>query len=238
MSNTKMTGAKWRKAKEQEHGFPPGTLRKMNLAEALEKFKNQDVVNSNYEGSESVQTDPAVEEIQVDGQAQDESQGFGSLLKRARAGLKETFTADESPARKNKKASQSTRDDFSLLVVSVVTLAVALSKMEERLKPEKNEIELFSNHVSGILLRHLPINSKLSADALDVIGIFAVVSGWYARVQVLQQVEQQPVYQPLQQVPVNGKTQAAAYRSPIADIAPATEAALNRVRMQAQERSS
>ena len=54
--------------------------------------------------------------------------------------------------------------------------------MRPEIKPNESELGVFSNHLTGILIRHLPISKGLSADALDIIGIFAVVSGYYARV--------------------------------------------------------
>lgn len=96
-----------------------------------------------------------------------------------------------------------------MLVVSVITLLVAVAKVPEQVKPNGDEINLFSEHLSGIMLRHLPINNKLSADALDVIGLIAVTASWYSRVHSDLRIEgrteakePQPATQP--QVRKNG----------------------------------
>jgi len=91
----------------------------------------------------------------------------------------DTETRVETRGRKKKTAIN---DEFSTLVIAVLTLILSFSNMPDPLKPNQSELSMFSNHLTGILLRHLPISGKLSADSLDIIGIVAVCSGYYARI--------------------------------------------------------
>lgn len=160
-------------------------------------------------------------------------------LKRAGQSLKGAVIDSEAP-RKKQKVSNTTREDFSVLVVAIVTLSVSLWKADPRVKPDSNEIDLFSNHVSGILLRHLPIDNKLSADALDVIGIFAVVSGWASRVYIFQQ-QTQTVDATQPRAAGTRTTETKANQgpfNPVQEIDPATFDAMNRVAGQAAMRGA
>jgi hypothetical protein len=122
---------------------------------------------------------PPAESIEMEPQGEKPAGGFGGLLARATQALKD----DDSPKlSQSKKVTPKAREDFSVLVVSVVTLLVTFAKVDERVKPNGDEINIFSEHISGIMLRHLPISNKMSADALDIIGLMAVTATWYSRV--------------------------------------------------------
>lgn len=105
--------------------------------------------------------------------------GFGATLRRA---AESSGLFDDSPAPSKAKKAKANQDEFNSLVIAVLTLTVSFANMRPEIKPNESELSVFSNHLTGILVRHLPISKGLSADALDVIGIFAVVSGYYARV--------------------------------------------------------
>ena len=66
--------------------------------------------------------------------------------------------------------------------MAVLTLVLSLANIPQNIKPIESELNVFTNHLTGILLRHLPIAKGFSADALDIIGLFAVMSGYYARI--------------------------------------------------------
>lgn len=122
------------------------------------------------------------ETVQVDNHTETES-GFGSLIGRARESLVNSLDAPEKPKRGRKPGSSlAAKDDFLALVVSVITLLVTFIRVDERIKPNKDEITSFSDHLAGIILRHSSISGKLSADAMAVIGMVMVGAGWYQRV--------------------------------------------------------
>jgi hypothetical protein len=202
----------------------------MNLKEALAQQENQNASDSDSVVSEN---QPSEESVNIESQATETDSGFSSLLKRATNNLKTTLTETDSPSRK-KNVAKTTRDDFSILVVSVITLLVSFWKIEEQAKPDSTEINMLSHHLSGIMLRHLPINNKLSADALDVIGIFAVMANWQARVRVLQPQDETQQAGPTQAVTKRNGHKA---QTPIQMIDPATSNMLDMVKSQAANRS-
>lgn len=126
--------------------------------------------------------------------------GFGATLRRA---AESSGLFDDSPAPSKAKKAKANQDEFNSLVIAVLTLGVSFANMRPEIKPNDSELGIFSNHLTGILIRHLPIAKGLSADALDVIGIFAVVSGYYARVS------------PELKRPAAKKTTPALYPEPI-----------------------
>ena len=105
--------------------------------------------------------------------------GFGATLRRA---AESSGLFDDSPAPSKAKKAKANQEEFNSLVIAVLTLGISFANMRPEIKPNESELGVFSNHLTGILVRHLPIAKGLSADALDVIGIFAVISGYYARV--------------------------------------------------------
>ncbi len=106
-----------------------------------------------------------------------ESVGFMDRLKNITSGLASDEVEEKKPAKKSKK----TPDEFNALVVALITLGTSLS-IPEPYRPINDEIQIFSNHLSGILARHLSISGKLSADALDIMGLVVCTSMYYARI--------------------------------------------------------
>lgn len=109
----------------------------------------------------------------------EDERGFGATLRRA---AQSSGLFDDTPAPSKTKKSKANQEEFNSLVIAVLTLSVSFANMRPEIKPNESELSVFSNHLTGILVRHLPISKGLSADALDVIGLFAVISGYYARV--------------------------------------------------------
>lgn len=68
------------------------------------------------------------------------------------------------------------------LVVSLFTMVVAGLRIPDDIRPNEDEIAAFSGFGTSILLRHFPLKSKLSRDALDIIGMFSILASWYGRV--------------------------------------------------------
>lgn len=106
----------------------------------------------------------------------------------------------EDPAQSSAKrgrgrpSKQGQKEEFSTIVLSVLSLVVSALTIPEEIKPNKNELSIFSDHLTGLLVRHLPISNKMSEDTLDIIGLFVVTAGWYARVapQLKQTKPDQP----------------------------------------------
>lgn len=181
---------------------PKETLEEYNqrILESLQNEPDSDSdINPPLPGSDL----PQAETIELESQGERSQGGFGGLLNRATQALRN----DDSPRlSQSKKVTPRAREDFSILVVSVITLLVAVAKVDDRVKPNESEINLFSDHLSGIMLRHLPINNKLSADALDIIGMMAVTATWYSRIphNLTDANATQPTQQPTQPAKANG----------------------------------
>ena len=139
--------------------------------------------NENAESESDLLTnDPLNLNVEVEShnsQPPEQEKGFGATLRRA---AESSGLFDDSPAPSKAKKSKANQDEFNSLVIAVLTLGVSFANMRPEIKPNESELGVFSNHLTGILIRHLPISKGLSADALDIIGIFAVISGYYARV--------------------------------------------------------
>lgn len=147
------------------------------------KFLNQSPPQPQNEKSES-NSDPLNDLLNVEveshnSQPAEQEKGFGATLRRA---AESSGLFDDSPAPSKAKKAKANQEEFNSLVIAVLTLGVSFANMRPEIKPNESELGVFSNHLTGILIRHLPIAKGLSADALDIIGIFAVLSGYYARV--------------------------------------------------------
>jgi len=217
-------GGKWRLTnKLREEGIlgPKQTIRQYNAA-----------IDSDLSESLNPQDDqqPAPEGLEIESHSQDDRGGFGGLLDKATRALK---TQDDLP--KSKKVTPRAREDFAVLVVSVLTLLVTFAKIEESVKPNTDEINLFSDHLSGILLRHLPINKNLSADALDIIGMMAVTATWYSRVKVLEPARTQPGPSQLAQpIPVKQNGHQPQQLDPLEPFSPEAANWLNNIAIKSE----
>lgn len=173
--------------------------------------------NENAESASDLLNDPLNLNVEVEShnsQPPEQEKGFGATLRRA---AESSGLFDDSPAPSKAKKSKANQDEFNSLVIAVLTLGVSFANMRPEIKPNESELGVFSNHLTGILIRHLPISKGLSADALDIIGIFAVISGYYARVspelrRPARKVEAAPDLYP-------GPIPAAA-ADPISDLSP------------------
>ena len=136
---------------------------------------------SNYLG-EVEENDPI--DVKVDDQA-----GSDNLIASAEkllGGVKSTDTerAEKLRGYREKykaKKKGSTNEDFSTIVVTLLTLALSAWNVPADLKPNGDEVNALSVPATRMLLRHVPITAKLSADALDVIGMIGAMSAYYAR---------------------------------------------------------
>lgn len=164
------------KRKRGQRGPGKKTLLMMN--------QNQNPPQPQPQNENDLNSDPQNDPLNVEveshnSQPPEQEKGFGATLRRA---AESSGLFDDSPAPSKAKKAKANQDEFNSLVIAVLTLGVSFANMRPEIKPNESELGVFSNHLTGILIRHLPIAKGLSADALDVIGIFAVISGYYARV--------------------------------------------------------
>lgn len=148
------------------------------------------------------------------------------------------LTDEEEPRIENRgrKKKTAATDEFATLIISVLVLILSFSNMPEQIKPNDSELRVLANHLAGLMIRHMPISSKFSADSLDIIGIFAVVSGYYARVspaiKELQAQKPKERIAPAQNREVSDKTQNTEFSrviDPIERLSPATAQFLDEV---------
>jgi len=84
--------------------------------------------------------------------------------------------------KQNKKArANASTEQLSDFIITLLTLILSALVIPENLKPNEDEINAFSVPATNILLRHVPLASKLSQDALDVIGMIGALSAYYIR---------------------------------------------------------
>lgn len=80
-----------------------------------------------------------------------------------------------------KQATAANAEDFSAIIVTMLTLILSAWPAPDDIKPNDEEINAFSVPVTRLLLRHVPIISKFSADALDALGMIGALSAYYVR---------------------------------------------------------
>jgi hypothetical protein len=73
-------------------------------------------------------------------------------------------------------------ETFSTVVIAVLSLGITALSLPPEIKPNDTEINSFSVPLTRILIRHLPISGRMSADVIDIIALITVGTGWYARV--------------------------------------------------------
>lgn len=167
--------------------------------------------------------------INLESQGEQEESNFLSRLKDATK--KVTLSDDESPRveTRGRKAKTAAADEFSVLVVSVLVLILSFSNIPDEIKPNEDELSIFSKHLSGILIRHLPISSKFSQDSLDIIGIVAVTSGYYARVAPAIKTYQKQIPQPTKTNPQQPQESAPVVVDALRAVNPAAADFLDQV---------
>jgi len=82
--------------------------------------------------------------------------------------------------RKKNKVSANA-EDFSTIIVTLMTLAIAAFNVPDDIQPDNDEMQAFSIPATRLLLRHFPLANKLSADMLDVIGMISALSAYSMR---------------------------------------------------------
>ncbi len=135
--------------------------------------------------SESTET---LEPVSVETEVQQHKKKSSSLVARAKNKMKEMMNdEDEQPQEKKSKSAPGyirpqQREELATLVSSVFVMAIAASNVPDEIAPDSDEINGISEHLIKILARHVDLSKRLTGDVLDIIGIIAITSGWYARV--------------------------------------------------------
>ena len=155
------------------------------------KRKNSASVLGNELVEEKIETPP--ETVEEDLEYQDERQP--SLIAKARGILASGVNNVQDklgvePDRKRKKwvpkeKRQEQESNIATLITSLLVMLLAGWKVPDELKPSEDEVTAVSGFGVSILLRHVDISGRLTAGAIDVIGIVAVTAGYISRTSKL-----------------------------------------------------
>jgi hypothetical protein len=120
----------------------------------------------------------------------DQNQGGDDLLQSASRLVNSIPKRDrmlkrESDARyranKKTRIGSASDEDFSTIVITLLTLALSAWQPPADIKPNEDELQAFSVPVTRMLLRHIPIAKKMSADMVDIVGMIGAISAYYVR---------------------------------------------------------
>lgn len=118
-----------------------------------------------------------------------EGEGFniGSVIDRARQNLNSPDPGEgegegEGESRRPRKYTTSKqKEEISQFIGTILALFLAAWTVPDDLKPNRDETDALAGVTTRLLLRHVDLSGKLTQDALDLIGIIAIISGYYAR---------------------------------------------------------
>lgn len=122
--------------------------------------------------------DPAAVELEVDEHTEDVD-----LLAKATQVLSGGMELSRNQAYKQRRKAKETAkvEDLQTTVVLILTLALSALTIPEDLKLNEDEKQAFAVPATRLLLRHVPLASKLSADAIDIIGMIGALSAYGTR---------------------------------------------------------
>lgn len=202
-------------------------------------------------GIPSLESEPVEIEVEDHQESPASKSGLGELLNRAQKNLTREFTPEEDKPTKSKKRDRASshyvrpqqREDITTLVSSLLALLMAAWSVPPGLKPDEDEVGALASYSTRLLLRHVNLSGRITADVLDVIGIVAVVSGWYARTAPAWRVymeSQQKALEPARRSEAEPSQpgQASGPADPIAEAAPEVDEFLQRSRKAAAEGGS
>lgn len=106
---------------------------------------------------------------------------FKELIDAAQTVPTETPT-EKQKALKNAEKDSGLAADLPTILSSVITLVFSALGTAPEIRPNNEEIGGLSYYGSRLLLRHIDLNSALTADTLDIIGILSISAGWYMRI--------------------------------------------------------
>lgn len=122
---------------------------------------------------------------------------IASVIGRVKARVKEKAaeSKDGKPAsKKSSKAKETTKAaapsskeqadlvDAARMMVSPVLILAVTNALGENCAPTKEEADAFVEPLARIIARHVPVPDYLSADLIDILGMFSAVLVWYSRV--------------------------------------------------------
>lgn len=125
-------------------------------------------------------------------EAEKKSGGLGDIIDRAQARLKSGIGSpaedqdqpgedEEEKPRWKRYTPAKQKEEIAGFLGTLLTVLLAAWSVPDELKPNKEETDALASVTTRLLLRHIDISGKLTRDALDLIGIVAVISGWYTR---------------------------------------------------------
>lgn len=143
-----------------------------------------------YNYSEIHSIDPNDSDIvAVETEVQTHKKKSPSLIDRAKKKMKDLASDDEDDNEPQKKSRSAPgyirpqqREELATMASSLIVLLIAASNVPDEIAPDTDEINGVSEHLIKILARHVDLSKRLTGDVLDIIGIIAIASGWYARV--------------------------------------------------------
>lgn len=111
---------------------------------------------------------------------------FAGIIENAKETIEDSGPEVQTPkrgrGRPKKDQPVDMQEDFTNLLAGLLAFGLAAAKMPPEVSPDETELTGVSHYAVRILLRHFPLNNAMSADTLDLIGIFSILASWYTRV--------------------------------------------------------
>lgn len=146
--------------------------------------KNQPAVDLDS----SLESDQPSNEVEIEIESQAENDDLLTSASRLVGGISLTnqkrpnkLENDRKYRERKKTRGGVSAEDFSTIIITLLTLALSAWSAPNDLKPNEDEINAFSVPATRMLLRHVPIAAKMSQDALDALGMIAALSAYSVR---------------------------------------------------------
>lgn len=128
-----------------------------------------------------VETHPETGEVSFSDRVNDKLRG----LVGGEAG---SVVSEEVPKKKynsyySKRQEKERQEELSTLMTTLLVILVTAVPVPDGIKPNENELGALSVRTASICFRHNWLTGKLSGDALDAIGILAVLASYWNRVK-------------------------------------------------------
>jgi len=136
----------------------------------------------------SLESDQPSNEVEIEIESQAENDDLLTSASRLVGGISLTnqkrpnkLENDRKYRERKKTRGGVSAEDFSTIIITLLTLALSAWSAPNDLKPNEDEINAFSVPATRMLLRHVPIAAKMSQDALDALGMIAALSAYSVR---------------------------------------------------------
>ncbi len=127
-----------------------------------------------------VEAHPDIGEVSFSERVNDKLRGLVS-------GEPRDVVSEEVPKKKysyySKKQEKERQEELSTLLTTLLVILVTAVPAPDGIKPNENELGALSVRTASICFRHNWLTGKLSGDALDAIGILAVLASYWNRVK-------------------------------------------------------